>query len=185
MSMLHRMAGVVVLAGAFGWALPAGAQSSNLIGDMTVEQLQTLMQSFGYRTDVTTDDAGYEYIDSETGDGIAFWVTFLTCEGETQQQACKDIAISAQFDDQVPTELVNQWNYDQSYGTAVVTDEGLPLVYWTATLDGGVTRDWIRINFELWDSIAVEFADHLRGGQSGQPSGDSTSGPPASTVRKH
>ena len=171
--------------GAVMAALPAGgpavAQGGDLMSHISPEQLDSMMRQFGYQTERGTADDGGVYIDSSTPDGIYFWVTFLACDDDQQQQ-CKDLAFAAQFEDPPEADYVNRWNYDQSYGTSTVTDDGAAVVYWTLSMEGGVTRDWLRINFEIWDSIALGFSEFLAEGGALAPQEEMP--PPTSTTRK-
>lgn len=157
---MHLFIGVIVLLMLPG-SVAAAERQASVMDDVTGPVLQGLMQEWGYRAQLTYDDSGDPQISSHTS-GIKFYVDFYECDDENDR-ACRSLHLISGLDMEEPLdpEIVRVWNEERRYGSAYLDDEGDPYIQMSINIEGGLTSEALRHNFEWWEVAAGGFADHV------------------------
>lgn len=129
--------------------------------NLTGPELQTLLEQWGFRADLSADQEGDPMITSSVN-GINFTVFFYGCD-ERQPRRCDSIGYSAGFDMEQPlaADYMNDWNRYNRFGKAYVDDEGNAYLAMNINVDGGVSeaglRDWLR----WWEIGIADYLDYI------------------------
>ena len=145
------------LAICLGTALPAAAQSVSASDPASMTQV---LQSFGYRAELGTDNGGDPKISSSSG-GANFSIFFYGCTNGTN---CDAISFSAAFDLDPGSNvaLMNDWNVKKRYTKAYLDDEQDPVIDMDIFLgDGGVTIENFRFWVDTWERAVGDFKTHI------------------------
>lgn len=138
-------------------AMPAFAQ--NVVAD-DPNSMTEVLQSFGYRAELSKDSGGDPKISSSSG-GANFSIFFYGC---TNGQNCNAISFSSAFDldPGSNTELMNEWNQKKRYTKAYLDDEQDPVIDMDVYLgDGGVSIDNFRTWVNTWERAIGDFKDYI------------------------
>ncbi len=84
----------------------------------------------------------------------------LTC-GENN--SCDLITIYRTFNVTNKPDLrkINQWNLDKGFGTAVIDEEGIPMIKCRYTLSGGVSLNSVKFFLQLSSYALEEFGKYI------------------------
>lgn len=133
---------------------------TTLITAIAPQQLTDILQQAGFRANLV-DNNGAPQIHSAS-QGVAFVVGFGN--PSTQQQGSyNDFALNCllQIEGTLNPELIASWNRSRRF--ARLSQQGSWLVL---TLDvlvvGGISPEWLRAQFELWDALLREYVRHLQ-----------------------
>ncbi|WP_151719555.1 YbjN domain-containing protein [Gemmobacter serpentinus] len=139
--------------------VPAQTQSNDMISAGNPAHIVEVMQSLGYRAELTTDDRGDPKIKSAAG-GANFSVWFYGC---SSGKDCEAIQFSAGFDMENGMEMasVNDWNTRKRYGKVYLDDEQDPYIEMDMMVGTGMSRDLFAENLSLWDRTIADFKDHI------------------------
>ncbi|OPF91391.1 hypothetical protein I8G32_01388 [Rhodopseudomonas palustris] len=135
--------------------------SADLITKLDLGSLRELFQSVGYRVETITDPvANADYLRSATN-GLAFDIrpgNRLADDGNIL-----DVALIAplQVQGELPLELVNRWNTSRRFGRLQLSGSFLALSL-DLLLAGGVSRDHLRAEIEIWDHLVQQLIVFLR-----------------------
>lgn len=138
-------------------AMPAVAQ--NIVADDPASMTEVL-QSFGYRAELSKDSGGDPKISSASG-GANFSIFFYGCR---DGQNCDAISFSSAFDldPGSNTELMNEWNQKKRYTKAYLDDEQDPVIDMDIYLgEGGVSIDNFRTWVDTWERAVGDFKAHI------------------------
>jgi hypothetical protein len=147
---MQRRATLVILAilALIATAGHGSAQSMERIGG---EALQALMQSWGYRADLTTDKDGDPMIKTGMA-GVKVGVYFYSCKGEEKTCGSFQLSTGFVFKDKVPLTKVNEWNRKQRYMKAYLDpDEETLHVEYDLRMASGLTADYLKTFFQLYE----------------------------------
>ncbi len=147
----------LALALCLGAALPAAAQSVVASDPASLTQV---LQSFGYRAELSKDTGGDPKI-SSAGGGVEFSILFYGC---TNGANCDAISFTAgwDLDPGSNNELMNDWNQKQRYTKAYLDDEQDPLLDMDMYLGaGGVSIDNFRFWVDIWERAMGNFKGHI------------------------
>ncbi len=139
----------LTLAGLFTAALASPAIASE------PDQLHTyadpyiileIAQSFG-PAELDEDDQEIQSISGHNGD-FEYVIFFLECHQNTN---CTELQFYSYWlpDTPVSNDTINKWNSDYRFGRGYLDDDNDPVVEYDINLDGGVTSENLRSNFEL------------------------------------
>lgn len=138
-------------------ALPAAAQ--NVVASDPASLTQ-ILQSFGYRAELSQDTGGDPKIASSSG-GANFSIFFYGC---TNGKDCDAISFSSTFDLDPGSNvaIMNDWNVKKRYTKAYLDDEQDPVIDMDIYLgDGGVTIDNFRFWVDTWERAVGDFKSHI------------------------
>jgi hypothetical protein len=155
------------VAAAFGLVLagPAAAEDVAPVFAVAHDEMAALMRLWGYKAEITEEEQG-TFIDSETENGVPFWITLLDCTHGARPR-CASVAFNAQFTSPASDDYLAQWNSGHWWGTASRLNEGDPLFVWTLNLEGGVSRNVLNAALKRFASMADEFSDYINQFESG------------------
>jgi Putative bacterial sensory transduction regulator len=140
-----------------GSTLPAAAQ--NVVASDPAS-ITAVLQSFGYRAELSKDTGGDPKISSSSG-GANFSIFFYGC---TDGKACDAISFSAAFDLDPGSNvaLMNDWNQKKRYTKAYLDDEQDPVIDMDLFLgSGGVSIDNFRYWVDTWERAVGDFKVHV------------------------
>jgi hypothetical protein len=128
---------------------------------LTPQTMQEVLQSAGYRVESATDPSGAIQLRSATN-GLPFVVRFGNrVAGEETRHADASFTAVLQAQGSVPPDLLNQWNRSKRFGR-LYSGENLLVLEMDFAVLGGVTRDNLRVQVNVWDSLVQEFLRYLR-----------------------
>lgn len=135
--------------------------SDTLISKLDIEGLRELFQLAGYRVETASDPvANLTYLRSATN-GLAFDIRpgNRLSDGE----GILDIALVAviQVQGELPLAVVNRWNASRRFGRLQLSGPFLALSL-DLLLAGGVSRDHLRAEIEIWDHLVQQLIVFLR-----------------------
>lgn len=136
-----------------GFAPPASADTDAkyVYTSITGPELQRLIQKWGYRAELGTDNTGDPKISSAVS-GANFSIYFYGCDTQAPKR-CDSISFSAAFDldEGLTAAYINEWNRTKRFGNAWIDDEGDPFLNMQVNIDGGIAEDAIRQNLDWWE----------------------------------
>jgi hypothetical protein len=91
-------------------------------------------------------------------DGVKYSIFFYGCEKGTN---CQSIQLSTGYTDAFTADKANEWNYKYRYVKAYESDGSnfrMDIVF-----KGGVTKDNLDAQFDLWDSFIPTIKDFIAG----------------------
>ena len=127
----------------------------NLVPGFSLQELQQILIDAGYRAVLEEDNSG-PYIRSGAS-GLNIFLSLFDCLEDNTE--CRTIRIESgtfKVDPPLSPEALNEWTRDVVTGWAVpiVSTDGSYYLLMKVSTTGGVTRDWLMQNFEI-------FADSL------------------------
>jgi hypothetical protein len=128
---------------------------------ITGPELHSLLQSWGYRAELTSDSTGAPKINS-TASGVNFSIWFYGCSDD-QVSECSSFSFSAGFDlgDGIEPAKINEWNRTERFGTAYYDEENDPYLDMNVNIDGGATADLLRDWMRWWEVGLSDFTVHI------------------------
>lgn len=141
--------------------LPAASPlfAQNIVADDPAS-ITEVLQSFGYRAELSKDSGGDPKISSSSG-GANFSIFFYGC---TNGQNCDAISFSSAFDldPGSNTDLMNEWNQKKRYTKAYLDDEQDPVIDMDIYLGGGgISIDNFRAWVDTWERAVGDFKAHI------------------------
>ena len=136
----------------------ASAQAKDRIETFQIKDLTTALDAIGAKWEVAGDSGTINVTFPST---LRANAAIMACNEETGDE-CYGTSILAIFDPepgQTPEEIaaaVNEYNYNQNFGRAYIDPEGDISVRMYIISDGGITRENLRLQIELW-SISLEY----------------------------
>jgi len=134
-------------------ALPAAAQTVTA----TPSSIAAALQRAGLSAKINApDDGSAPYIESTTN-GTAFAVFLLNC---TNGKNCSTVQFFAGFPDNKATlSSINQWNTDNRFGRAYISDKGSARVEMDVDLDaaGGMSAALFADNLSVWVAVVAKY----------------------------
>ena len=152
--------GLMLAAAAASWALPAHAQSHNMVRAQNPDSVVSALQSGGYSAKLGTDEVGDPMITSGVG-GTTFQIFFYNC---TDNRECATVQFHSGYDTNgsVSVESMNEWNRSKRFGRGYIDDENDAVLEMDVDLDdGGVSRLLFIDNIEFWQSLVGDFEEHI------------------------
>ncbi|MBX6323396.1 MAG: YbjN domain-containing protein [Rhodospirillaceae bacterium] len=138
---------------------PAPAQQGpQIIEALTADEMADVIREAGYKAQVKMDSNNEPYIDSKAS-GLNFWVYLYRCDGESSK--CMRVQFQSSFstNKEQQDKAVN-WNVDKVIGRSYNIKDSTYFDY-VIDMDGGVTRDNLIRNVELWDTVMGEFTRYI------------------------
>lgn len=136
--------------------------SDTIILKIDLDDLRQALQLAGYRVETATDPvANVAYLRSATN-GLAFDVRpGNRLAGDEASFA--DVAFSAvlQVQGELPLDLVNRWNATRRFARLQLSQAFLVFCM-DVSAAGGITRDHLRTQIEIWDRLVQELIAYLR-----------------------
>jgi hypothetical protein len=154
--MRNLLATSLLLAG----SVTAQAQVGGNITAADPNVIAGMLQDFGLRAEMATDEYGDPQIKSATG-GINFQVWFYDC---TDHVNCQSLQFRAGLDltNGTTYEAINAWNDSNRYSRATVTSEMDPYLKMDLNLiNDGIGRENFRSMLDLWDVLLGSFAKEM------------------------
>ncbi len=137
--------------------------SDAFINALSFDLLRDLLQQSGYRVETATDPvANVNYLRSDTS-GIAFDIRPGNRLDSADEESFVDIALVTllQVQGVLPDNLVNGWNLARRFSRLQLNGSLLALSM-DISVAGGVSRDYLRAQIEIWDRLAQELIIYLR-----------------------
>lgn len=148
-----------VLAGAASLMVSVTAQAQMVRAQDPASVVRAL-QDAGYKADLSADSSGDPMIKSSSG-GSNFSIFFYGC---TDNEDCRTVQFYAGWSDPENASLraMNDWNRDNRFGRAYVSDDGSARIEMDVDLDdGGMSRLLFQDNVEFWEVIMAKFKDYI------------------------
>jgi hypothetical protein len=134
---------------------------TDLIAQLTVDQVRSLLQQAGYRVAADRDANGGAILRSATA-AIPFEVRFGTrLPGDLEVYGDFTVLAALRVAGELPGGLVDRWNNTKRFGRLHVLEDLLILDMDVAVL-GGVSADHLRFQIELWDRVVQELLPFVR-----------------------
>lgn len=132
---------------------------SVLIQTMTVERLQELLQSLGYRVTVSGQGEHVQLLSASQGIGFSIRPgNPAASEGEFIDYT---LGCALQVQGELPVELPEQWNRAKRFARLSFQGQFLVLEM-DVIVAGGVSDNYLRATTELWDRLMQELVLFLR-----------------------
>lgn len=137
-------------------AIPAVAQSSELITSVTQEDLAAIAEEAGHEV-VGYGEAGAVSVRASTPEGTVYYLSGTACQGDT----CQGINLSSRFEanERVTLETINQANIRRAAVSVWLMDDNVLGISRYIILDGGMTDENIRINLDNFIAIVPSVID--------------------------
>lgn len=141
-------------------AAAEGTATAPVFVSVSGPELQTLMQNWGYRADLGTDDYGDPMITSGAA-GVEYVVVFYGCETPGGLRRCTSLTLQVGLDlaNGIDMQLINDWNEGARFGRAYVDIEQDPWLEWDVVVEGGVTADNLERQFAIWNRTLGSFLE--------------------------
>ncbi len=137
------------------------AQSDQFIEQVTGRQMQRLVQSWGYRADLT-DDSERDPLIRTAMSGANVSIVFYNCTKEGVR-SCEAVQFSAGFNmrGKVPPYKINEWNQKQRYLKAFLDKDNDPFVQYDIALAGGVSAENLKLALKRYETNLGLFMSHV------------------------
>jgi hypothetical protein len=135
---------------------------SDIISRLTLDGLRETFQGAGYRVEAMSDPlANIEYLRSATS-GLAFDIRPGNRFAD-EEQSFADVTLMAplQVQGELPLDVVNRWNATRRFARLQLSQPFLVFCL-DICVAGGVTRDNLRAQIEIWDRLVQELVGYLR-----------------------
>ncbi|WP_159729614.1 YbjN domain-containing protein [Methylosinus sp. Ce-a6] len=139
--------------------------SESLVSALTLDELRELLQQAGYRVVSAMDPvADVPYLRSATS-GLSFDIRAGNPSAMEAEARFLDFVFVAvlQVQGELRAEVVNGWNATRRFSRLHLTGAFLALSM-DISIAGGVSRDYLRAQIEIWDRLAQELIAYLREG---------------------
>ncbi|HRE60024.1 MAG TPA: YbjN domain-containing protein [Micropepsaceae bacterium] len=171
----HLCAGLVAfLAAAFlmgAPVAPASAQAVNETGisgpggqmpSISANDLVAILRELGLPGSTDTDGNGDPMVVGNI-EGINYLVYFQRCNDQKQ---CFDIRFNASFnfDKRVTLHMMNVFNSRATFGQAYIARDGSVNIDMAATVQGGVSRQYVKEVIDWWKVTVTQFEQNLFSG---------------------
>lgn len=141
--------------------MTAGAASAYQVrdGGITAQEVAQVLQSKGYKAEITTDGAGDPKVKSAT-DGSDFSILFYGCNKTPRCAAIKFI-IGFNLNKGTTYGAMNEWNSKNNFGAAYLDDEMDPWLAMSLDVEHGFLTEGLANNIDTWASIVPQFKKHI------------------------
>lgn len=141
----------------------AARAQTPVLENISIGDLQTLLQDMGYRAETVTSD-GNPYLKSTAG-GYYWFVNFYDCADATTSASCRSIEfVSASFTatPRPTADAMETWNRDNWWAFGVYdSTNGQPYLRSYFSTTGGVSEAFIKNMVDLWDWRLGEFVKFI------------------------
>jgi hypothetical protein len=134
--------------------------ANEVIKTVSAETLSALLKDAGYRVSQTEQNGVTQLLSAAQGIGFALRLGNKQ-PGSEAEHIDFSFGCLLRTEGVVPAELVDSWNRTKRFCRLAKFDQFLALEM-DVTVAGGVVRDYLRANVELWDRLLQEFILHLR-----------------------
>ncbi|GGY04437.1 YbjN domain-containing protein [Paludibacterium paludis] len=151
---------------------------TTMIQAMSVERLQGLFQTMGYRVTVS-EQGGLRQLLSAS-QGIGFSVRPGNPARDEGEFIDYTLSCPLQVQGDLPSDLADNWNLGKRFAR-LTRQSGFLVLEMDVVVAGGVSETYLRATTELWDRLLQELILFLRdystsqarpeGGDAGEPSG--------------
>lgn len=132
---------------------------------LTPDSLRELMRQAGYRAAIVKGPDEAPLLCSATS-GLPFEARFLNpAPGEAKGYADVMLTAGLQVQGDLPLDLVNRWNSTKRFARIYIGQSHLILAMDIVML-GGVSREHLVAQIELWDRLLQELVPYLRSAAS-------------------
>ncbi|MGE4291933.1 MAG: YbjN domain-containing protein [Desulfovibrio sp.] len=137
---------------------PLQSNAQTLYDGISGQEMQRIMQTMGYTTELTKDATGDPLINSTDG-ALSFQVFFYKCSNNV----CDAVQFYSGFSQEKnPSQSdINSWNTHKRFGRAYLDNEGNSRVEMDALATGGVSEQYIRNLLGTWKTVLEEYAKHI------------------------
>jgi hypothetical protein len=149
---------------------------TEIIKSFTMESLRDLLQRFGYRAEVVTDETGATLVRSATS-GMNFDVRPGNRLADHPAQFV-DISLLGAFkvEGELPLGALNDWNNTRRFSRLHLA-QGFLMLDMDVTAAGGVTSDHLRAHLDIWDQLLLGLVSFLRAELPRLAANDATAAP--------
>jgi len=146
-------------AGLFSIGLVGAASASDAAG-MSISKVADVMRENGFAVELGADGAGDPVIYSETA-GLNFALFGFNCAGA--DALCNEFLFSTYFDlDAAPSlKAINSFNEKALAGRAFIDDDGDANLEHLFSITCSEDTEQIERNLAIWESVIIDFSDHL------------------------
>ncbi len=151
----------VAIGGWGGAGTAAYGQSGQLIERVSGSQMQKLVQSWGYRADLSTDNDGDPIIRTAMS-GANVNIVFYNCTKEGIK-ICDSVQLSAGFNTggRLAPAKINEWNQKQRYLKSFLDKDSDPFVQYDVLLAGGIAVGNLREIFKKYETNLGNFMSFI------------------------
>lgn len=139
------------------------AVPDELVFGLTLEDLRAYIQNAGYRAEIV-QEGSQEFLRSATN-GLPFDIRPGNKFGPGSNRFA-DVAFVTLFAVRgtLPMELMNSWNRGRRFGRLFVDEPAQTFLVFCmdVAVAGGVTRDQLRAQIEIWDGLVQQLVPWLR-----------------------
>lgn len=150
---------------------PAVAQAINETGisgpagqlpSLSASDFVSILQELGYPGSTDVDGNGDPMVVGNM-EGINFSVFFHRCNDQKQ---CLDVRFNAtfNFDKRVTLHMLNVFNSRAVFGQAYIARDGSVNIDMAATVQGGVSRQYVKEVIDWWKVTVTKFEENLFSG---------------------
>ncbi len=134
----------------------------DIIAELTIDGLREIFQQVGYRAETANDpDRNSPVLRSSTG-GISFEARPGNRSGQGGKSFVDFVFIAGlQVEGELSLDIVNRWNTLRRFARLHL-NPGLLLLTMDVSMVGGVSRDHLRANIEIWDKLLPDLVAYLR-----------------------
>lgn len=144
------------------FSLPSVAGAQSLVSAASVDDLKAAVVAAGAK--VTKSENGEDvYVEAEAASGMKFTVEGRACNGAAGKKRCDGVFLDASFDVEKAKVEAKVKEIAPMYAAIAVLadgDDGIRATRYLI-LDHGVARDNLKVNFEVFISIAEAVWDKL------------------------
>ncbi len=160
-ALLLMSAAAPVLAQAINQVGPP-ATSGGIMPSLSASDFVAILRELGLSGSTDTDGNGDPMVVGNM-DGINYSVFFHRCNDEKQ---CLDIRFNAtfNFDKRVTLHMLNVFNSRAVFGQAYMARDGSVNIDMSATVQGGVDRQYVKEVIDWWRVTVTKFEENLFAG---------------------
>jgi len=135
---------------------------TEIVTSLTVDSLRALLQHFGYRAEVITDDAAKVTLVRSATSGLSFDIRPGNHLADHPAQFV-DCAFLASFkvEGELPLAPLNDWHNARRF-CRLHLNQGFLMLDMDVSLAGGVTSDHLRAHLEIFDQLLQGLVAFLR-----------------------
>lgn len=131
-----------------------------MITSLSHEELQTLLQSAGYRVEIVTDEQGSQQLRSATA-GVTFGIRAGNPAPEPGRFLDYVSYAALNLDGPLDEEIINGWNTIRRFAR-LHRNQNLLILEMDVSVLEGVTEEHLKAMTEIWDRLVQDLLGYLR-----------------------
>lgn len=149
---------------AVGFVIGVVTESSYTYKEISVDEAAAILSANGIKATREQDTtSGNAYLKAQSGD-LPFKVDFYECDGDKKCESMDlrvgFVNVSGGFGS---IDRINNWNAKLRIGKAFLIDNK-PTLIMTIIMKGGVTKNYLENEINVWKKVLPHFANYMAGG---------------------